>query len=99
MDEAKVREVVEVLNRIHEKDPIVLPTLINYRVPCNEELAADPTVQVGRTKDGWEVGFLGIINGICGVNAEDIGYIAAYFEKGKGLVRFEWQDVERRSRD
>lgn len=95
MDEVKVREVIDVLNRIHEKDPTVLPALINYRVPCNDVLAEDPTVQVGITPEGgWEVGLLGILNGVCGVNANDIGFIAAYFGKN-GLDHFLWQDVQK----
>lgn len=105
MDQQKVQEVIEVLNRIHEKDPTVLPALINYRVPCNNILSEDPTVQVGMNADGgWEVGLLGILNGVCGVNASDIGYIAARFEKvgkmdkgvykAEGLIGFEWQDAQ-----
>lgn len=95
MDEEKVKEVIDTLNRIHTKDPTVLPTLISFRVPCNEELAGDPTVQVGKSENGWNVGLLGILNGICGVNASDIGFVAAYYDKGV-LHGFYWQDVERK---
>lgn len=39
-------DAIAVLNRIHATDPEVLPLLIAMRVPCNEALADDPTVQV-----------------------------------------------------
>lgn len=80
-------EAVEVLNRIHTADPTVLPTLIDVRVHCNEDLANDPTVQVqlkrGPEKEPriFEVGFLGILNGIFGARPEDgTGWIAAYYD-------------------
>lgn len=88
----QVRNAVDVLNRIHSKDPSVLPALITYRVPCNEELAADETVQVGQLNAGeeakWEVGFLGILNGIFGINDKGRGYIYAHFDDEKNLTHF-----------
>lgn len=79
-------DAIRVLNRIHAADPTVLPQLIAYRVPCNEALADDPTVQVGEIpdSDGWQVGFLGVLNGIFGVDANTWGYIAANFTDADG---------------
>lgn len=69
MNPATAEHAVEVLNRIHAADPSVLPTLIAHRVPCNDAVADDPTVQVLGLPDGSVVGvgLLGVINGIFGV--------------------------------
>lgn len=82
--------IVDVLNRIHEADPTVLPKLIDYRVPCNGTLADDPTVQVGRLEDevGWEVGILGILNGIGGIDSSGSGYVAAIYDDEGKLTHF-----------
>lgn len=93
------REAVAVLNRIHESDPTVLPALIGYRVPCNYRLMRDPTVQVGPRRDltpgglfpgrVYEVGLLGIINGLFGVHGESsTGYIGAQYDGDHRLVEF-----------
>ena len=88
-----VDEAIAVLNRIHAADPTVLPALIAYRVPCNRAVADDPTVQVG-TSGGrtsklddptFEVGLLGVINGIFGVDEQSWG--AEHDDQGK-LTRF-----------
>lgn len=133
---------VDVLNRIHRLDPTVLPQLIEFRVPCNEALADDPTVQVQAreicpscrgtlwTEDenweperpwngersigeglipcgacneggwsvdpkepgmdpGYEVGLLGIINGLFGVRWEDgPGFIGARSDGDGNLLGF-----------
>ncbi|MES1975734.1 MAG: hypothetical protein V4472_25025 [Pseudomonadota bacterium] len=89
-DMAAIDQALAVLNRIHKADPSVLPTLIAHRVSCNQAVADDPSVQVGKraADDGWEVGFLGIINGLFGVDASGWGYIAASFNKDHSLEGF-----------
>ncbi len=72
-----LKQAVALLNGIHELDPTVLPALIEYRVPCNQELAEHPTVQVGVKDGGWEVGILGILNGLFGTMKDGHGYITA----------------------
>lgn len=95
-------EAVDILNRIHTADPTVLPALIAHRIPCNRALADDPTVQVGNVEAGsrnddtdaeFEVGLLGIVNGLFGARANGWGWIGADFEGGHGepvgaLIRF-----------
>ncbi len=84
-----VFEAIDVLNRVHRADPTVLPKLIAERVRCNDELAKDPTVQVGETSDHeYEVGFLGILNGIHGVDSNGQGFIAARYDDDDQLVEF-----------
>jgi hypothetical protein len=80
--------VVDVLNRIHNEDPTVMPALIQMRVPCNRVLADDPTVQVGVIDGGFEVGILGIINGIIGIRDNGWGYIGARYDDEKNLTGF-----------
>lgn len=90
-------DAVKVLNRIHAADPTVLPALIGHRIPCNEALADDPTVQVGPlpkdapVRDGreWEVGLLGIVNGLFGTRTRfGPGFIGAVADEDGKLVEF-----------
>ena len=82
-----VAEAVAVLNRIHETDPFVLPALVRHRVTSCKALGDDPTVQCGPEPDN-EVGLLGIINGIFGVDGNGYGHIGAVYNEGQ-LLFFE----------
>ena len=85
---ATVQHAVDVLNRAFEADPEAVQLLIENRVNCNKQLADDHTIQVGQVADKtWEVGMLGIINGIFGVDVSGWGYIAAMYNDGN-LVGF-----------
>jgi hypothetical protein len=90
--EAKVSVSIDtaiaVLNQIHQADPTVMPALIEHRVPCNRELGDHPTVQVGlidgddKNDQRYEVGLLGILNGIFGVRpGHRGGYIGANYDE------------------
>lgn len=97
-----VNEAIAVLNRIHAADPTVLPALMSYRVRCNEAVADDPSVQVkvvpadqlGKEDGYFEVGLLGIINGIFGVDARSVGFIGAYYDDDHNLTHFDWTVAE-----
>ena len=89
--EERINHALRVLNRIHRSDPSVLQALIYQRVPCNEELASDPEVQVGEVEPvsgvkQYEVGLLGIINGIVGVHNTGWGYICANIDELDGRI-------------
>lgn len=78
--------IIEIMNRALEADPEAVRKLIEYRVPCNDKLADDLEIQVGErnNRDGYEVGMLGILNGIGGtINPPaplaGAGYIAAVY--------------------
>lgn len=91
-DRAAIQRAIDTLNRVHNADPTVLPLLAAYRVPCNDAVADDPSVQVSPIpgSDGQcEVGLLGIINGLFGVDAANVGYIAAWYDGGV-LSHFGW---------
>jgi hypothetical protein len=80
---------VGVLNRIHEADPSVLPQLIDFRVPCNDAIVNDSTVQVALVDDEYRVGLLGIINGLFGVRWEDgPGFIGVQMDGDGKLLCF-----------
>lgn len=69
-EEATERALI-VLNRMLEEDRVAVTRLcLDARVPCNDALADDPSVQVGHIGDdktnGCDVGLLGVVNGICG---------------------------------
>lgn len=84
-----VEEAVKVLNRINEADPSVMPTLIRMRVPCNEAVRDDETVQVGSSNGvDYEVGILGLINGIFGIDENHYGFIYAYMGAEGTVIRF-----------
>lgn len=82
------------LNALLEIDRDAIEKLVKQRVPCNQNLALHPTAQVAGLDegDGYEVGFLGILNGLFGVFDEGPytgwGPVAAYYEDDK-IVRFD----------
>jgi len=79
------KRIVEVLDRAWEADPEAIAALIENRVLCNIDLAKDPTIQVGIRPDrkSYEVGLLGILNGIAGVHPDNKwGYVAAMYNEG-----------------
>lgn len=82
--------IVQKLNEINELDSSVLPKLINYRVRCNDKFANHPTIQVGQANypPGYQVGFLGILNGLIGVKTDDWGYVAADMNPDGSIKRF-----------
>ena len=80
---------VNVLNRAYEADPHAMQKLVNHRVVCNKQLAEDETIQVGireHTQD-YEVGLIGIINGICGIDRDGWGHVAAIVGEDQKTVK------------
>lgn len=73
MKKIDASDVVRVLNEALKADHDAIATLVDYRVPCNEELTEHPTIQVQCNLRPM-VGILGILNGILG----DVGIMAVY---------------------
>jgi hypothetical protein len=88
-------DLIAFLNELPEIEGDAVADLVVARVPCNQGLADHPTVQVGASACGHEVGFLGILNGYCGTidAGAHVGYgpITAQMEDGR-IVRFERTD-------
>ncbi len=73
-------EIVDFLNALVETDRDAVRALFNSRVPCNQKLADDPTVQVRAygledKPHDFEVGILGLLNGFVGVDEDGNGVI------------------------
>lgn len=83
-----IDETIAYLNELLLLDKPATAALLANRVPCNQELADHPTVQVDAQHGGFHVGLLGIINGLFGVHDESqYGPICYEFENGD-LIRF-----------
>ncbi|MDO8715320.1 MAG: hypothetical protein Q7J73_00660 [Dehalococcoidales bacterium] len=91
--------VVKYLNELLEIDRDAISNLIASRVECNEKLSNHPTVQVGTREDGkYEVGLLGILNGLFSVDENEYGEIYMVVEDDKKTpVKFLTRDEYKRS--
>lgn len=89
------QDAVDLLNSMVAADQLATHVLVEDRQPCNELLAQHPTVQVSGTKRTenddikYEVGLLGVINGLFGVDDTGYGAIEANFDAGGNLVGFQ----------
>jgi hypothetical protein len=96
-DKELAQRICDFLNELLELDRPAIAALINNRVPCNQAMADHPTVQIGAEHGGFNVGMLGLLNGLCGVRENLYGLIYAIFdgEQGKfqNLIRFEVNEV------
>lgn len=84
IDYELAQKVVDLQTSIHAADPAdpaALSALLATRVPCNRVLADHPTVQVGQAVDGFEVGLLGVLSGLCGVWPDGWGAVAVIVEE------------------
>lgn len=80
-----IDQAIDVLNEALAVDPIAVNQLMSYRVPCTDELAAHPSIQVNN--EG--VSPLGLINGLFGVDDRGYGFITAEVDESTGyIVRF-----------
>lgn len=85
-----VEQAVKILNDALARDGQAINALLEHRVPCNASLAEHPTIQVGYRTDQitTEVGLLGIINGLFGVDDEQWDFIAAEIDEQGVAQRF-----------
>lgn len=79
-----VYQVIALLNEAALADPVAMRNLVNARVACNQALADHPTIQVGHIDDDplkpFQVGVLGLLNGLFGVDDQGWGAIAAIID-------------------
>lgn len=80
VDQELAQKVVDFLNELIALDRPAIAALCNIRVPCSEALANHPTVQAGPQHGGYNVGMIGVLNGLCGAYPDTWGAIAAIFE-------------------
>lgn len=84
--------VVGLLNQVFALDRRTAMHLAETRFQCNQAVADHPSVQVGVVGDPergaiYQVGILGILNGLVGTDEEGWGVIAADY-RGDELVGF-----------
>ncbi len=94
IDFERAQVIVDYLNELLELDRPAIAALIANRVPCNEALSNHPTCQAGRQHGGYNVGLLGLLNGLCGVDDKSWGAIAAVYDNPEGSSNTnEWYDL------
>ena len=92
-------DFIRMLNGAMELDADALHALAEFRVPCNAQLAAHPTIQVRTEKvsstsgaatftEQYKVGLLGILNGILGVDEHKQAYLAGDYDNSGKLRKF-----------
>lgn len=83
-----IQETVDFLNDLLNIDSTAISSLFSVRIACNKELADHETVQVGAlSKNFFQVGMVGILNGLFGIDQYGWGHISADYEDGK-VIRF-----------
>lgn len=80
-EKIKISEVVEMLNEMLKIDQEATSDLVKSRVKCNEGLAEHPTIQVSECGNTYEVGLIGVLNGIFGIDENGFGHIAYEIDK------------------
>lgn len=86
-----ITEAINYLNELANIDRKAICDLVNARVRCTETLAAHPTAQVGAVEsatDKYEIGMLGLLNGMFGVDQHGWGPIMAIFGEDGDLIGF-----------
>ncbi len=86
-------ETIEFLNELIGIDRPAVAALLLNRVPCNERLARHPTVQVMR-RNGFQVGMLGILNGLFGADESGRGTITIMLDDAGEIA-----EIQRRPPD
>jgi hypothetical protein len=85
---------IELLNEFLARDPAAISGLFRHRVRCNSELAVCPGVQVGHgpcaaeerfgetglAAGQFNVGILGVLNGLFGADDRGLGLITACYD-------------------
>ncbi len=82
-----VEDAINLLNELLELDAGAIGALVANRVPCNEGIADHYSVQVEQRNGGFNVGLLGIINGLFGIDDDGWGAITCEFDCGN-LLKF-----------
>ncbi len=90
-----IDETIDFLNGMVALDPHAVGRLIAARVPCNLALADHPTVQVCAHDEDTDiggaefaVGFLGVLNGLFGIDEKGWGVITALVENNGSVSKF-----------
>jgi hypothetical protein len=90
-------ETIEYLNELIKLDRDAIQQLATHRAFCNSQLAGHPTCQVNEkvlnvdpdphAYPYYEVGLIGILNGLFGVNELGNGNLLFMFDDSNNLVK------------
>ncbi len=84
--------IIQYLNSLLLLDSTAISKLIDIRVSTNAKLANHETVQVVQngTDENPEyiVGLLGILNGLCGIDEDGVGFIVAECDMKNNISKF-----------
>ncbi len=87
-----INTILNLLNEAFKIDPEFMQNLITTRFPCNKTFTDHPTIQVHCYGDSSveqpKAGFLGILNGMLGIDENISGPIAANFDEDQKLMGF-----------
>lgn len=91
MNKAELAEhLVEYLNDLLQRDRPAIAAMITNRFPCNAAMADHPTCQVALQNGGFDVGLLGLLNGLCKYDPDahrhdpdNFGPVVAVFSGGE----------------
>lgn len=94
-----IKDVIAVLNEIHDLDPELMANMTLTRFPCKDTVRDHKTVQAHCYGDASiekpKVGFIGLLNGLIGIDRNHFGPIAANFKKEGGpLLGFKLVDTD-----
>lgn len=95
-------EAVAVLNEALRLEPKAVSDLVRHRVKFqSEELADHPTIQVGVLPDGFDLGLVGLLNGIFGTEHDRIAIEVDddFYTDPEALIQsfsayHDWQDKQ-----
>lgn len=73
MKEVTADDAIRLLNEAFAADPVAMEVLMGVRVRVNEAMQNHPTIQVGADNT---LGFIGLLNGIFGVDENGNGRLA-----------------------
>ena len=76
-------QICDLMNELIAIDRPAVAAMLANRTPCNKALADHSTVQVASRHGGYDVGILGILNGLCGIHEDGNGAICAVFDDPK----------------
>lgn len=93
------QEVLDFLNSLMEVDPATMNSIFSARFQCNDAMLNHPTVQCGRLSETiGEVGVIGILNGLFGIDKEGWGVFAMSMENDRPSVITAFKDTRETKR-
>ena len=97
IQEIVVERVLKVLNRILSKDHKATTKLFSQLIPCNKELADDPTIPVRTKGDQHHFGLTGVLNGVLQEALElERAPIAKMISENRNILAFVRYDPDKK---